>query len=387
MSSETQPPFDEMSAKRQSPTLPHGDPRQERAMNATAGVEGRCRLADSGSLQRPLALAIAAAIMFVVANTAPLLSVSVAGRDAATTILGGAYGLWRQGYELTAAAVLFCTVLAPAGYIVAALSLLLAARQRPAPDWLPRLSKWAGQLHHWAMPEVMLLGVLVALVKIADLAAVTPGIGLYAVGALAVLFAALPRMFDPRGISARIAGTATSSRPATKPAAVSAQATWALVLAAAICYVPANALPVLNSYSVLSSQAQSDTILSGIIYLFATGSWLLGLIVLVASVMIPIGKLGALAYLLIGARRGSAEQAGERSRLLRVVDFIGRWSMLDVFVVAFVSALLQLQPLLWAQPGPGLPFFAAVVILTMLAARSFDPRLIGEHGAQPGRHG
>jgi paraquat-inducible protein A len=353
------------------------------AMNATAGVEGRCRLADSGSLQRPLALAIGAAIMFVVANTAPLLSVSVAGRDAGTTILGGAYGLWRQGYELTAAAVLFCTVLAPAGYIVAALSLLLAARRRPAPAWLPRLSRWAGQLRHWAMPEVMLLGVLVALVKIASLAAVTPGIGLYAVGALAVLFAALPRMFDPQGIPASSAGIPSDREK--KPAAASVQRTWALLVAAAICYVPANALPVLDSSTVL--QSQSDTILSGIVFFFSTGSWLLGLIVLVASIMIPIGKLAALAFLLLGARRGSTDHLRERARLLRLMDFIGRWSMLDVFVVAFVSALLQLQPLLWAQPGPGLPFFAAVVILTMLAARSFDPRLIGEHGAQPGRHG
>jgi paraquat-inducible protein A len=362
------------------------------AMNATAGVEGRCRLADSSSLQRPLALALAAAVMFVVANTAPLLSVSVAGRDAGATILGGAYGLWRQGYEVTAAAVLFCTVLAPAGYIVAALSLLLAARQRPAPSWLPRLSRWAGQLRHWAIPEVMLLGVLVALVKIASLAAVTPGIGLYAAGALAVLFAALPRTFDPHGIPARGAGTATPSElaaapsePAKKPAAASVQRTWALLAAAAICYVPANALPVLDSSTVL--QSQSDTILSGIVFFFSTGSWLLGLIVLVASMMIPIGKLVALAFLLLGAQRGSTDHLRERARLLRLMDFIGRWSMLDVFVVAFVSALLQLQPLLWAQPGPGLPFFAAVVILTMLAARSFDPRLIGEHGAQPGRHG
>jgi paraquat-inducible protein A len=199
-------------------------------------------------------------------------------------------------------------------------------------------------------------------------------------------------VFDPQGISARSAGTATPSEPAAtplepakKPAAASVQTTWALVVAAAICYVPANALPVLNSSSVL--QSQSDTILSGIIFLFASGSWLLGLIVLVASVMIPIGKLVALAFLLLGARRGSTEHIRERARLLHVVDFIGRWSMLDVFVVAFVSALLQLQPLLWAQPAPGLPFFAAVVILTMLAARSFDPRLIGERGAQPGRHG
>ncbi len=337
-------------------------------------MDVRCRLADSDSLQRPLALAVAAAIMFVVANTTPLLSLSAAGRDAGTTIVGGAYEMWRQGYEVTAAAVLFCSVLAPAGFILLALTVLLAARRRPAPGWLPRLAGWTGFLRHWAMPEVMLLGVLVALVKIAGLAAVAPGIGLYAAAALVVLFAALPQMFDAREIPAPNARPATRLRPATEPAAVSVQPAWALIIAAAICYVPANALPVLTTNTVMSSQ--SDTILSGVIYLFASGTWPLGLIVLVASVMIPVGKLGALAFLLIGARRGAADHLRERARLLRVVDLIGRWSMLDVFVVAFVTALMQLQPLLWAQPGPGVPFFAAVVILTMLAAMSFDPRLI-----------
>jgi paraquat-inducible protein A len=368
------------------------------AMNRAESMELQCRLADSRSLQRPLALAVAAAFMFVVANTAPLMSLSAAGRTAGTTIAGAAYEMWRQGYEATAAAVLFCAVLAPAGFIVLALAVLLAARRRPAPAWLPRLAGWAGFLRHWAMPEVMLLGVLVALVKIAGLAAVTPGIGLYAAGALVVLVAALPQVFDPREIPTRIARAAPAPRRAAGPAVVSpasgrpasVQRTWALIIAAAICYVPANALPVLTSNTIVSSQ--SDTILSGVIYLFASGTWPLGLIVLVASVMIPIGKLGALSYLLIGARRGATDHLPERARdpqqrarLLRVVEFIGRWSMLDVFVVAFVTALLQLQPLLWAQPGPGVPFFAAVVILTMLAARSFDERLIW--GARGARHG
>src|SRR5712671_3360315 len=202
------------------------------AMNRAESMELQCRLADSRSLQRPLALAVAAAVMFVVANTAPLMSLSAAGRTAGTTIAGAAYEMWRQGYEATAAAVLFCAVLAPAGFIVLALAVLLAARRRPAPAWLPRLAGWAGFLRHWAMPEVMLLGVLVALVKIAGLAAVTPGIGLYAAGALVVLVAALPQVFDPREIPTRIARAAPAPRPA------SVQPTWALIIAAAICYVP-----------------------------------------------------------------------------------------------------------------------------------------------------
>jgi len=154
----------------------------------------------------------------------------------------------------------------------------------------------------------------------------------------------------------------------------SIQITWALVIAAAICYIPANALPVLNTTTLGTSEG--DTILGGVAFLYTSGSWPLALIVLIASVMIPLGKLAALVYLLITVQRGSIASSPERTRLYRMVEFIGRWSMLDVFVDAFTVALVQLQPLMSVAPGPGVLFFAAVVVLTMLAAESFDPRLI-----------
>lgn len=166
----------------------------------------------------------------------------------------------------------------------------------------------------------------------------------------------------------------------------SIQLTWALVIAAAICYIPANALPVLTTNTLGSSE--SDTIMGGVVFLYTSGSWPLALIVLIASVMIPLGKLVALAYLLITVRRGSTGSGRERTRLYRMVEFIGRWSMLDVFVDTFTVALVQLQPLMSVEPGSGVLFFAAVVVLTMLAAESFDPRLIWDSGnlKQP-RHG
>lgn len=164
------------------------------------------------------------------------------------------------------------------------------------------------------------------------------------------------------------------------------QRTWALVIASAICYIPANTLPVLTTSTLHSSQ--SDTVLAGIVYLYTSGSWPLALIVLIASVMIPVGKLVALGYLLVSVQRGSVHASRERTRMFRLVEKIGRWSMLDVFVVAFVVALVQLPPLMTAEPGPGVPFFAAVVILTMIAALSFDPRLIWDQvQAQQQAHG
>jgi len=165
----------------------------------------------------------------------------------------------------------------------------------------------------------------------------------------------------------------------------SIQRTWAFVIAAAIFYIPANVLPVLTSNAPTFSE--SDTIMSGVIFLYTSGAWPLALIVLVASVMIPLGKIMALAYLLITVQRGSLKNNRERTRLYRLVELIGRWSMLDVFVDTFVVALVQLQPLMSVEPGPGVVFFMSVVLLTMLAAQSFDPRLIWDSGSAENRRG
>ena len=157
-----------------------------------------------------------------------------------------------------------------------------------------------------------------------------------------------------------------------KPASL--QRTWACIIAAAICYVPANVLPVLTTITAAGSD--SDTILQGVVLLWSPTGWPLSLIVLIASIMIPSAKILALVYLLVTVQRGSIENNEQRVRLYRMVELIGRWSMVDVFVDTFTAALIQLQPLMAVQPAAGLPFFAAVVVLTMLAAESFDPRLI-----------
>jgi paraquat-inducible protein A len=159
----------------------------------------------------------------------------------------------------------------------------------------------------------------------------------------------------------------------------SIQYTWVLVIAAAICYIPANLLPVMTTTTFGS--ADSDTIIGGVAYLYTSGSWPLALIVLIASVMVPLGKLVALSYLLITVQRGSLGSSRDRTRLYRMVKIIGRWSMLDVFVDTFTVALVQLQPLMSVEPAPGVLFFAAVVVLTMVAAESFDPRLIWDSGS------
>jgi paraquat-inducible protein A len=159
----------------------------------------------------------------------------------------------------------------------------------------------------------------------------------------------------------------------------SVERTGALLLAAAICYVPANVLPVLVTTSLAGSEA--DTILSGVVRLYDSGSWILALIVLVASVMIPPGKIAVLTCLLAVARWGRPARLRDCTRLYRMVEHVGRWSMLDVFVAAFVIAVVRWGPFMSERSGPGLPFFAATAVLTMLAAKAFDPRLVWDGDA------
>ncbi len=150
--------------------------------------------------------------------------------------------------------------------------------------------------------------------------------------------------------------------------------TWALVIAAVLFYLPANLLPVtITSYL---GSTQSDTIISGVIYFIRTGSWGIALIIFVASIVVPIAKLMVLVGLLISVQRRSCWRPGERTRVYRITEIVGRWSMLDVFVVTILVALVRLDFLTTIVAGPGIVYFAAVVVLTMFAAITFDPRLI-----------
>ncbi|MEN6464398.1 MAG: paraquat-inducible protein A [Syntrophaceae bacterium] len=403
------------------------------------GAAARCRrcghtvaVNKPGSLDRTLALTLAAAVVLIIANVSPLMELSVSGRQASTTIVGGALEMWIRGQKITALLVVFCTVLAPAIHIGITAVVLLFVRSAPAPSWVGTLLRWSEWHQPWAMVEVMMLGILVALIKIAELATVIPGTGLFAAGALVVLVTAMTVNFDPQEIWKRVEwagaeipqGASPSGSPAgdkatgrsgtptgirlglvtcescgllSRPADIEApgqcprcgaeleirrrdtiQRTWALLIAALICYIPANLLPVMVTTTLVYKE--DDTIMSGVVLLYKTGSWHLALIVLIASVIIPLAKIFALSHLLVTVQRRSIKDQQERLRLYRLVEFVGRWSMLDVFVVTFTVALIQMQPLMSIKPGAGVLFFAAVVVLTMIAAGTFEPRLIWDSG-------
>ncbi len=150
--------------------------------------------------------------------------------------------------------------------------------------------------------------------------------------------------------------------------------TWAFLIAALICYVPANLYPIMETTSY--GYRQTDTILSGVIYLFVSGTWPLAFIVFVASIVVPILKIILLSTLLISVQWKSQWRPRERAFIYRVVEVIGRWSMVDIYVVAILVALVHLGSLASVKAEQGAFYFGVVIVLTLLAAQSFDPRLI-----------
>jgi paraquat-inducible protein A len=151
--------------------------------------------------------------------------------------------------------------------------------------------------------------------------------------------------------------------------------TWAFVIAACIMYFPANLLPVMITTS-FPGEEQQDTIMSGIIYFWTSGSWVLAIIVFIASFLVPLFKLAVMILLLIMVQRRSSWRLQQRAQLYRIVEVVGRWSMLDVFVVSLLTGLVQIKGFATIYAGEGITAFAAVVVFTMLASISFDPRLM-----------
>ncbi|CAN5539369.1 paraquat-inducible protein A [soil metagenome] len=165
----------------------------------------------------------------------------------------------------------------------------------------------------------------------------------------------------------------------------SIERTWAFLAASVLLYIPANLLPIMATSSVLGSN--DHTILGGVAELWSGGTPELAIIVFIASIAVPILKIGSLSLLAITAQRGSMWRQGERTRLYRIVEAVGHWSMLDVFVVVLLVAMIRFGVLASVQPGIGLLAFGGVVIMTMFASMSFDPRLIWQDLPEPQDHG
>lgn len=154
----------------------------------------------------------------------------------------------------------------------------------------------------------------------------------------------------------------------------SVQTTLALVVTALLCYIPANLLPIMTTTSL--GNATNSTIIGGVVLFLEHGSYFIAFVIFTASVIIPMAKIGAILWLCIALYCRQKLNPQELTRMYRIIEFIGKWSMIDVFVVAILVALVQLQGLMSIQPGIAISAFTVVVILTMVAAHQFDVRLI-----------
>lgn len=406
-------------------TLCHQCDLLQRSPPLPVGGASRCRRCGQplhrhrpDSLGRTLALTLTGLILFGIANAFPFLSFEMQGQASEVTLFSAVMDLYGQGQWAVASVVLFTSILAPGIQLLLLLVVLLALRRDRLPRGLPSLFRWLQTLTPWGMLDVLMIATLVAVVKLSGMADILIGTALFALAALIFVLAAAQAALDPDLVWERIPIDPASGLPshankrplgcpvcelvvpegdalqdgqrlrcprcagvlhARKPQSL--QRTWALVITALVLYVPANTFPIMSVTSL--GQTQSDTILSGVIYLIRHDMWPLALIVFIASVFVPLLKLLVLVYLMLSVHWRSTWRPRDRTRLYRATEAIGRWSMVDIYVVTLLVALVRLGNLASVEAEPGALFFCAVVIFTMLAATTFEPRLIWDAMESP----
>jgi paraquat-inducible protein A len=356
-------------------------------------------------LTRSLHLNLAALVLFIVAHSFPLITLKMQGREQTSTIFTGVIDLVRDGMWPLALVVLLTATIFPFARLAAGLAVLVPLQLGFRPAWAAPVFRRLEELKTWAMMEVYLLGLIVAYVKLTDLARLELGVAAYAFVATILLMVWAEAALEPHEVWRRLAPQARV-RPDAPPAGLiachdcgqlvqvshghgrcprcaapvherkpeSLQRTWALLIAAAILYVPANVYPIMAVTSLGTTEA--DTILSGVVTLLDHGMLPIAALVFFASIVVPVLKLLGLGFLLLSVQRGWTWRRRDRTRLYRIVELSGRWSMVDIFVISILVALVNLEQLATIQPGIGAIAFASVVIITMIASQSFDPRLI-----------
>jgi paraquat-inducible protein A len=385
------------------------------------GCDAELRHTRCDPLLLPLALNLSALILFLLGATLTLMSVSTAGQQRIAELVTGPVEMEKYGLWEVSLVVLVTTVVAPLARVLCMLSVLLGVRLRRPPAELRTIFAWVEHLRPWSMVEIYLLGLFVAYVRLSGMTTVDLGPAIFALGGLMVIMVLADHTLDAQAVweameprNRRLrrrldSNRVTSDRPTPhharwrigcdtcglvsraapgmrcprcgfrlhhrRPHAI--QRTWAFSLAALMLYIPANIYPVLTV--VRLGAGQPSTILGGVRELLELGMWPLAALVFFASVVVPVLKLVGLGILLISTQMGTDWALNDRIVLYRIVEAIGRWSMIDIFMESILVALVQFGQLASVYPGPGAVAFAAVVILTMLAARSFDPRLMWDN--------
>lgn len=375
------------------------------------GEEAKCtrcrnvlRRVQEDLIPLSLVCAVIAAVLFVFALSLPFFNLQAAGRFVTSNLFSGPDMLNERGMHVLAFIVVLLLIVAPVIKLGIHIGVLVGLKYGPTHPALPWLFGWRHKLMPWAMIDVFLLGAFVAYTRLGALAQVEVGLSMYALfGAMVASVAAdasldtdaIWRRMDPHHLRAYF-NAKTPGQPmgcdvcefvsrvkdgskcprcnhivhTRKPDGAMRATT--LLITGAILYLPANALPVMTVTRL--GKGGPNTILSGVRELAAAHLWPLAILVLFASIIVPIFKVGVLGTLLVMTRRKSSRGLLMRARLFRLISVIGRWSMIDIFMLTTLVGVVRLGFLATVLPGDGAFAFCAVVIVTMLATEFFDPR-------------
>jgi len=356
--------------------------------------------------QRPTAWAMAALFMLLLANLFPFVNMKVAGVSSEVSLLEIPGVMFSEDYASLGLFFILFVQLVPAFCLV---TILLLVNQVSMPS---RLKTWLAKilftLQSWGMAEIFLAGVLVSFVKLMAYGDI--GIGssfvpwcLFCLLQLRTYqcvdrrwlwddIAPMPKIEQPLHVGEpgirqglRSCHCCTAILPADKLVCPrcetkgfvrrrhSLQWTMALLLTSILLYFPANLLPIMIT-DLLGSRMPS-TILAGVVLLWSEGSYPVAMVIFIASIMVPTLKMIAIAWLCWDANQKGSRDSERMHLIYEVVEFVGRWSMIDVFVIAVLSALVRIGGLMNIYPAMGALMFALVVIATMFSAMTFDPRL------------
>lgn len=382
--------------------------------------ETMARRRKTDEIGGPLIFCLASLALYIVLLVSPLLTINVYGRESTVSLYRGPMELARQGFGEISILVLLASVLMPGIVLCLMAVILYGASRREMPLWVRPLMAWYERLRPWSMIEVFVIGVLVAYTKLVDLALVTLQPGVFLLGGLMLLMAAMDSTFDVEMIwhhrsvqqrrklgvyqienriippekhmlSCHACGMSFVARHAVdderdmgdcprcgqilrRRKRNGLRAALSFLLAALIFYIPANLLPVMAF--IRMGHGHPSTIISGVIQLWQSDLYFLALLVLFASITVPVLKIVLLGLMIICQYRGKASLAGLRrlTRLYKLVVVIGRWSMIDVFMISILAAVVRFGIMASVEAEPGVVFFAMVVVLTIFAADLYDPR-------------
>jgi len=381
----------------------------------------------SNSLQKTIALSLAGLIIFTPAVTMPIMTFTVAGLKGTGNVLDAMFSLCEKGFYFVGLIVLLVSVIFPLlklGLLFIVSTAILSRRVSGSVKYLFRLYQ---HLSEWGMVEVYMLGILVAIIKMYSMAAIDYNAGFFCFIALVVLTVWSSAVIDENlfwdliekrekkhdaeePVDVKLLASSETALDALlirchdcgklsldmcvakdeiqrcprcraalhrrKPGSLNR--TWALVVAAGIFYLPANILPMMRVNFM--GKPDDSTILDGIIYFFQSGEYLVGGIILTASVLVPLFKIIGIILILLSVHFRWSSWLKHKTLLFRMIEFIGRWSFLDVFVIALLGAMVRFGALTTIEADPAAPFFTAVVVCTMFAALTFDPRIIWDAG-------